>query len=101
MARRYDFTELKKRFDGKRSYKTILYPKIPLRSDDIYVYAKEGDRLDLLADRYYGDTSAWWVIARANNIGKGSMYVEGGTQLRIPRNIESIYRQLENFNKSK
>ncbi|MEJ2862570.1 tail protein X [Actinomycetospora flava] len=26
-----------------------------------------GDRLDLLAARYYGDSTAWWRIAEAND----------------------------------
>lgn len=27
----------------------------------------QGDRLDLLAYRYYGDASKWWIIADANH----------------------------------
>jgi hypothetical protein len=40
-------------------------------------------RLDLLADRFYGDPLLWWVIAQANLIfDQRSMAV--GTNLRVP-----------------
>ena len=50
----------------KKLYKNIKYPKIPIREGDVYVTATFGDRLDLLADRFYRDTKLWWVINYAN-----------------------------------
>ena len=35
-------SEGKKAVTGKRMYKTVKYPDIPLLPDDIYVYAEEG-----------------------------------------------------------
>ena len=43
-------------------YKYIKYPEVPLSFDDIYVITKTEDRLDLLAEQFYGDTSLWWII---------------------------------------
>jgi hypothetical protein len=55
--------------------------------------------LDLLAYKYYGDTSYWWIIATANNINDATFYVEPGKQLRIPANISTIMSDLEKINK--
>lgn len=44
---------------------------------------KEGDRLDIVAGRAYGDASLWWVIAAASNIGWVGQ-VPPGTLIRIP-----------------
>jgi hypothetical protein len=55
--------------------------------------------LDLLANKYYGDTSLWWIIAVANNINDASFYVTEGLQLRIPSNVSKILNDLEKINK--
>jgi hypothetical protein len=49
---------------------------------------REGDRLDTVAGRFYGDASLWWVIAAASEIGWG-LQAPPGTFLRIPR-IEDV-----------
>ena len=43
-----------------------------------------GDRLDLLADRYYGDVDLYWLICDANQAMLPQMLMTPGTQLRIP-----------------
>jgi len=68
----------------ERVYRTTRYPVFPKLATDIYVLTTSGDRLDLLANKYYNDTRWWWIIARANNIGKGTFALEPGMQLRIP-----------------
>ena len=53
-----------------------------------------GDRLDRLANRFYGDDQYWWVIALVNNIS----YVLGikiGTVLRIPKDVSDVLQKLE------
>jgi hypothetical protein len=50
----------------KRRYTTVKYPEISLDFSDIYVYTTRGDRYDILANIYYGDSSLWWVISTAN-----------------------------------
>ena len=46
-----------------------------------------GDRFDVLANQYYGDSSLWWYIAQANHLN--SMNIEPGTSLRIPASVEA------------
>ena len=97
--RRYESTPVEKRFDGKRVYKTTEYPTIIEQESDIILISGEADYLDTLAFKFYNDPTLWWIIALANNIGKGRMSVEPGLQLRIPTNISSIITEFHNLNK--
>jgi len=96
---RYDDIEIRRdsiEKPGKRFYSTTLYPEIPLSEEDIYVITTQGDRLDLLANQYYGDWTLYWIIASANNnISKNSIHIPEGIQLRIPTAITEI---IGNFN---
>lgn len=56
---RYSYTGLKKSNSGSRVFKTTMYPKIDILDTDIFTISKKGDRLDLLAYKYYGDVSMW------------------------------------------
>lgn len=85
----------------KRRISTSLIPFIPIDESDVYIITTSVERLDLLADRFYGDATLWWIIASANNVGKGTMYVKPNTKLRIPQNTQSIQEQIELFNVSR
>lgn len=70
--------------NGVRYYRTVLPNTIP---DDVFtltITAQDGDRFDTLANQYYQDTSKWWIIAKANNLLNGNIFVQGGTRLIIP-----------------
>ena len=84
--RRYKETSTKKDKSGKTVYTTTYYPTIPIEDNDQFILSKDGDRLDSLAFRYFGDTNLWWIISKANGI-KGGIGIEAGTLLRIPSNI--------------
>ena len=56
------------RTEYKNVYKTTQYFKVPETDTDMYFISTEGDRCDLLAHRFYGDSSLWWFIARVNNL---------------------------------
>lgn len=95
MVSRYKYNEEKNTNDGRRVYRSKIYPQIPLRDDDIYVATETGDRLDTLAYQYYEDASLWWIIASANNIHNAPFGLTDGTILRIPQNYIEI---LSKFN---
>lgn len=95
---RYDSTKIVKRWDGKRVYNTTYYPTISPSETDGIIVSNEGDYLDSLAYKYYSDPSLWWIIALANNLGKGRMSVPPGIQLRIPSNPTSILVQFNSLN---
>lgn len=84
---------VKNKQEGNQYYTNNIYPQIPLSNDDNYVITVLGDRLDLLAFDFYGDTSYWWVIASANSLPGDSLYLEPGSQIRIPVDLSSILNQ--------
>ena len=100
MDNRYRNTNIQKDNKGKRYYTTTIYPEIEPNIKDIYLITGLGDRLDLLANQYYKDSSLWWVIAKANpnKIRRDGFHVEPGLQIRIPSNIQNILSQFENLN---
>jgi hypothetical protein len=85
----------------KRRYATVKYPEIPLDFSDIYVYTTRGDRYDILARTYYGDSSLWWIISTANpNYSQDSLIPSPGIQIRIPSSnrVLNILSQFDALN---
>lgn len=99
MPNRYDKIEILKTDNGKRYRKTVRYPEMPRTSRDTYIISIQGDRLDNLAHKYYNDSRLWWILARANNLGKGDLAVPIGIQLRIPAEYIKIYDEYIELNK--
>ena len=89
MARHKNALVLKDR-DGKRYYRPTIVRGIPLRDSDKFIYPRDGDRLDTLAQQHYGDSNLWWIIAKANNINNGSIGLEPEKRIRIPTEIQLI-----------
>ncbi len=99
MAKRYEYTRIARNKFGDQVYKTTMYPTIRRKNDDIFIRSKIGDRLDTLANKYYKNSGLWWIIAQANQIGKGTLVIEPGIQLRIPTDISDVMSELEAENK--
>ena len=78
---RYENTK-KPRKNKKSYYATTVYKKVEEKNSDSYFIAQEGDRCDNLANRFYGDSTLWWFIAKVNNLT--TMNIPAGTSLRIP-----------------
>jgi hypothetical protein len=95
MADRYENGEMKKLDDGRIVYTSTIYPSIPLQDSDIYVVTQEGDRLDTIANQFYGDSSLWWIIATSNNIHDAPIAVDDGTILRIPKDYLTIINKFK------
>ena len=82
---RYENT--RKQSKNKKSYySTTIYKKVEEKNTDSYFIAQQGDRCDNLAQRFYGDSSLWWFIARVNNLTTNN--IPAGTSLRIPVNTQ-------------
>jgi len=80
---------------GSTYYETNIYPEVQPTNSDYYVITTVNDRLDLIAQDFYQDSSLWWVIASANALPGDSIYPPIGIQLRIPINLKTI---LNNYN---
>ena len=84
---------------GTQYYVNNIYPDVPILETDYYVITVLGDRLDLLAQDIYGDSSLWWILASANNLPGDSLVPPIGQQLRIPSDIQSIINNYDSVNK--
>jgi hypothetical protein len=99
---RYQDLSIIKDSNGRRKYTTTFVPYIDKSDNDIYVITDPSDRLDLLANQFYGDVTAWPIIATANNIGLGTLNIEEGKQLRIPdpNKFREYIIQINSFNQN-
>lgn len=68
-------------------YKTVDFPNIKPRDDDILLIATSGDRCDLIAHQIYNDSSLWWFVASINGLKTNNILP--GTQLRVPRSASA------------
>lgn len=93
---RYIYSEVQ---NGR--YQISRIPTIEKSDNDLYIYSRTGDRLDLLASQFYGDSRKWWIIASANNLGAGSYNIPAGLQIRIPDPEKSYTTLLKNAEDSK
>ena len=96
---RYDFTGIKIDKDtGNRVLKSTLYPEIKIEDGDQFVYPIDGDRVENIAYRYYGDSTLWWIITKANGIRDGSFGLKPDVKIRIPGNVPQIMSDLRAIN---
>ena len=95
------YTRTRKKLDksGVRVYTTTYYPQIPIEDSDTFIYTKDGDRFDTLAYKFYGDSTYWWIIAKANGI-KGKVVLNIGDLIRIPSNVSKIIGKFKDLNRS-
>ena len=56
------------------------------KNSEIYLLAQEGDRLDNLANEFYGDSTLCWFISRIIHLN--TINVPAGTSLRLPISLE-------------
>ena len=76
--------EISKTVNNKQYYTSLIPTKIPQDKFLHTIVTRMGDRFDNLAAIYYKDASKWWIIAKANHMVNGSMFIEPGTRIVIP-----------------
>lgn len=71
-------------------------PKIDTspRPDDRFHTVVEGDRIELLVHKYFGDVNLWWVIADYNDLFC-CQELEIGARFRIP-SLEHVQMEVLN-----
>jgi len=97
---RYNNTRVRFKKEYGRTYSYTMYPKIPIKNSDVFITPQYGIRLENLANKYYQDTSLWWIIAQANGIkGFTALYTKNFKgELRIPTEIQDIINDFESMN---
>ena len=91
---RYNNTIERRDMNGKRYYAPSFVNNIPLKDSDIFIFVNQGDRFDMLAQKHYGDSNLWWIIAKANEMGKGKLGIDHTKKIRIPTEIDDILESL-------
>ena len=85
--------------NNTRYLNRVEYRVIPIQDSDTIIRGQFGKTFSNLAFEAYGKTELWWIIARANNENRGSMYVVPGKEYRIPRNITNVLREFKELDK--
>ena len=96
---RYNNSKVFKDENGTRYLNRVEYPVISIQDSDTIIRGQFGKTFSNLAFEAYGKPELWWIIARANNENKGSMYVVPGKEYRIPKEIGLILQQFKELNK--
>lgn len=79
----YDGAYALKYAEGEYSLETNP-PVVPIAQEDLQHTLKEGETLQNIAYRYYGDSGKWYLIAEANKILNPFKELVDGMILRIP-----------------
>ena len=87
---RYATTKQIKDSKLNRKAETTIITATPPSPSDIYIQVSTPERLDMLAQQFYGDATQWWIIAAANGLGKGTLIVPSNTNLRIPAKTQFL-----------
>ena len=73
-------------YPGRRRYGIWRKPNINMTNyDRCVVKATDLGRIDLVANRVYGDSSLWWAICMVNSISNPMEDLEVGDILLLPK----------------
>ena len=78
----YNISKIITDVNGKQYYETDYGSYKEESNQDVYVITEFGDRLDQIAQQFYGSSFDWYLIAEANNLN--NINVEAGLRIRIP-----------------
>ena len=95
---RYKNARTERDKNNVRYYRPTIVRNIPIKDSDRFVYPDYGERFDNMAQRYYGDSNLWWIIAKANEISNGKISPDPLKKLRIPTEIDDIIESINNAN---
>ena len=85
----------KVRSNNSDYYRLETFPSI--KTEDLeeiphnVVMWKETDRMDAMAETFYGDSRYWWIICLMNDLVNPFSYnLLPGTPLKIPHDVNSV-----------
>lgn len=87
--------------DGVECFEMPEYPVIDEADDDVIYQVKQKDRIDLIANRFYGNPELWWIIAIANDLGLLPSDLKPFSTIRIPSNSRVFGKILKQAPKKK
>lgn len=77
------------------------YPEIPEAADDLRYEVQSNDRIDLLANRFYGSADLWWIIAIANGLELLPSDLKVRSTLRVPSGRRVFTQILRSANRGR
>ena len=77
------------------------YPIIAAAQDDTLYQVKQDDRIDLIANQYYGNPELWWIIAVVNDFALLPNDLKPLSTIRIPSNNRVFNKILRQASKKK
>lgn len=95
---RYATSRIIKTPSNKSRMETTIVPVMPTADTDTYIQTTSPERLDKLANTFYGTATLWWLIASVNGLGKGTLVVPANSVIRIPsmNNAQQIINNTNN-----
>lgn len=85
MANKYlSDLQVEKTDEGKSYYTTIIPSQVQRDLFEFSIVTRGIQRFDNLAYQYYKDASKWWIIAKANGMVDGNLFIEPGARIIIP-----------------
>lgn len=95
---RYATSRIIKSPSNKSRLETTIVPVMPIGDTDTYIQTTSPERLDKLANTFYGSATLWWLIASVNGLGKGTLVVPANSVIRIPsmNNAQQIINNTNN-----
>jgi nucleoid-associated protein YgaU len=82
-SRYYELTTVEAPARGGRTVTALVLRILPPTPGDPY-RVEQDDRLDLIADRTYGDPTLFWRIADANTELEARRLLEPGREIDVP-----------------
>lgn len=70
--------------DDVEHWELPVYPKIESAADDIRYTVDQNDRIDRVANKFYGSMDLWWIIALANDMELLPIDLNPNEVIRIP-----------------
>ena len=76
--------------DHEMNYIAYLDTDVPVNDSDLVYKFKKGDRLDLLASKFYNDPQKGWLILQANPEYHHEFEIQVGDNIIIPKNDKEV-----------
>lgn len=70
--------------NGEEFWDIPKIPKMSAQTDDTVYQWDQLDRIENVAETFYGDERLWWIIARRNNIFDMPTAIATGERIIIP-----------------
>ena len=76
--------------DHEMNYIAYIDSDVEINESDLVYKFRKGDRLDLLANKFYNDPQKGWLILQANPEYSHEFEIQVGDNIVIPKNDKEV-----------